>query len=336
MQQQSGWYPDPDGTPGRLRWWDGQEWSDLTTQASTPTTGPNPGTPTFAGEQFGGDDNADVLVGPGGSCRTRRVDWRFNLPRWSPGRGWQIGGPLLALMLVLALVAVMGGGRRSDGGELAKSVPDPASTAPPTPDVPPLARLCQANQPTTPPAPASPSAPAPTGPRLVDREAGISYLRAGAPWQPWDRIWTGGVLGVEYRAGYFFVTQHDVAGLNGDYLATVLSGSVPATAGDALHPDMKCVARQVAEDARMSFYPQPNTQQVREDKPVVVDGHPGYLITFHLSFDVPGYDAKGELASVLLVDVGTPDVAVLYQSIPDTHRQYDPLIDQVIASVRIP
>jgi uncharacterized RDD family membrane protein YckC len=23
-----GWYPDPDGTPGRLRWWDGERWTE--------------------------------------------------------------------------------------------------------------------------------------------------------------------------------------------------------------------------------------------------------------------------------------------------------------------
>ena len=23
-----GWYPDPEGTQGRFRWWDGQQWSD--------------------------------------------------------------------------------------------------------------------------------------------------------------------------------------------------------------------------------------------------------------------------------------------------------------------
>jgi len=34
------------------------------------------------------------------------------------------------------------------------------------------------------------------------------------------------------------------------------------------------------------------------------------------------------------IDVGRPNVAILYVSIPDTHRQYDYVIDQLLASVR--
>ena len=28
-----GWYPDPDGAPGIVRWWSGTAWSDVTTPA---------------------------------------------------------------------------------------------------------------------------------------------------------------------------------------------------------------------------------------------------------------------------------------------------------------
>ena len=28
-----GWYPDPDGAPGQVRWWSGSVWSDVTTPA---------------------------------------------------------------------------------------------------------------------------------------------------------------------------------------------------------------------------------------------------------------------------------------------------------------
>ena len=328
MDQQSGWYPDPDGTRDQLRWWDGVRWTDLTTSGPTPAGGQ-----ADSGPRPGSDE--EMLVGPGGVPLGERV--RVAVNRWwqaASGTG-RVAGAMVGLVLVL-VVGLLAWHillpANTVGDVAAGSTP---SAAPPTPirPVPPLAALCPAGQPTP---TGTPSAPAATGPRVNDTDTGISYARLGAPWKSWDQVWVGGVLGVRYRAGYFLVTQQGVGGGANDYYATVLSGSVPATVGDALHPDMSCVARQVAEDARRSFYPEPNSRQMLAARPVSVQGHSGYLVRFHLSFDAPGYDARGELAEILVLDVGTPRVAVLYVSIPDTHRQYDPVADQVVASVSVP
>jgi hypothetical protein len=37
---------------------------------------------------------------------------------------------------------------------------------------------------------------------------------------------------------------------------------------------------------------------------------------------------------VVLIDIGRPEAAILYVSIPGTHRQYDPVVDEVVNSVR--
>jgi hypothetical protein len=55
---------------------------------------------------------------------------------------------------------------------------------------------------------------------------------------------------------------------------------------------------------------------------------------FRLHFSEPGLIAKDELAAVALIDVGKPQAAVLYISIPGTHRQYDWVVDDVLNSVR--
>jgi hypothetical protein len=55
---------------------------------------------------------------------------------------------------------------------------------------------------------------------------------------------------------------------------------------------------------------------------------------FRLSFTEPTLKARSELAAVVLVDVGRPTAAVLYLSIPETHKRYEAVVDDVIASVR--
>lgn len=51
-----GWYPDPAGTPGRYRYWDGQAWSETTTTdpAATPPPGEAPTAAGGAGRSGGG------------------------------------------------------------------------------------------------------------------------------------------------------------------------------------------------------------------------------------------------------------------------------------------
>jgi hypothetical protein len=84
------WYPDPDGTPGRLRWWNGEAWSDVTTAAG----------PGIA-----------VLETPEAPARP---------PDAPPSRrrtGWAVGTAALALLvavLVTLLVAGPGGERVED------------------------------------------------------------------------------------------------------------------------------------------------------------------------------------------------------------------------------
>ena len=83
----------------------------------------------------------------------------------------------------------------------------------------------------------------------------------------------------------------------------------------------------------MLHYPGPNERKVMRDEDRTVDGHAAHLYEFQLSWDVPGYDATGERAALLLIDVGRPAPALLYISIPNTHAELYGVIDQVLDSV---
>jgi hypothetical protein len=248
---------------------------------------------------------------------------------WRDRRLWWFGGAAGAVLIV-GLVVVLA---MSLSGN-----PRPFAHRPEAPsDVrPPLARLCPAPTASPPagadPLPADP-APPPSGARTVDPEAGISYTAYGAPWQPWTAVWNAGTLEVPYKVGQHFVTEAAYDGFS-DYHASILSAAVPAADNDALALDIQCVGRQVAADVRAESYPQPNQADLLRDERTTLAGRPAWVTVFRLHFDRPGLRAKDELAGVACIDVGRPTAAILYISIPGTHRQLDWVVDDALASVR--
>ncbi|MFC6014827.1 hypothetical protein ACFP2T_01265 [Plantactinospora solaniradicis] len=259
---------------------------------------------------------------------------------------WFIGAA--AAVLVIGLVVVLGL-TVSDGVDPLWSRPEAAT------DVrPPLARKCPlprssasavpgsptpANPAPASPAPASPVVP-PTGPgqplsgeRTVDPDAGISYATYGAPWEPWRAVWNAGSLEVPYKVGQHFVTESAYDGRS-DYHASILSAAVPAAENDALTFDLECVGRQVADDVRAEYYPQPNRMESIRNERTTVGGLPAWVSVFRLHFSRPGLRATDELVAVACIDVGRSTAAVLYISVPGTHRELDWVVEHALASVR--
>ena len=293
-----GWYPDPDGEPGRERWWDGSRWTERTR------------------------DPADELSGYG--ARPPRQRTRLVL---------LAAAGVAVLALVGILVATRGG--NPAGPPAASAVPS-ATDVPERPDGGPTSTpvSCPTAPAATTPPSATPSPPAPRAPRVTDTRAGISYAGQAEPWRPWQDVWITDGLNARFATGYYIVTQRNTP--DGDYFATVLSGTVATRIADAPREETRCIAEQVAEDVRRAYYPQPNLRRTLDARTITVSGHRGYLIRYHLSFDVKGYTAKGEQVGVLVLNVGRPELAVLYISIPDTVRGFDYVIDQVFGSVRTP
>ena len=234
-----------------------------------------------------------------------------------------IAGAILAVGLVVILIV----GLSSEGNPFGGKPGAPADLRPP------LAQMCPA--PTVAPS-AGPTVrpkapPAVTGERTSDPEAGISYKKYGTPWVSWDTTWRAGTLEVPYRVGQHFVTENYSAG---SYHASILSAAVPAADNDAVTVDLKCVGRQVAADVRAEYYPQPNTAEPLRDEMTTLGGRPAWVSEFRLHFRAAGLTATDELSAVAVIDVGKTTAAVLYISIPGTHKQFDYVIDEVLKSVR--
>ncbi|WP_239077050.1 hypothetical protein [Actinocatenispora rupis] len=240
---------------------------------------------------------------------------------WFLGAAGTVLGVGLIVVLAMAITGSFGG-----GGGLPFGVHTQKQTGPP------LAQACP-----PPTATANPGykegPPAPPGPRTSDRTAGISYKQFSSPFQPWHEDWVGGQLKVHYRVGQAFVTEQYS---KGQYLASVLSGSVPATVNDGTILDLKCVGQQIVADVRESYYPQPNHMDKIEDKLTTIGGLNAWVSIFRLHFDdsKDGLKADNELVGVVTLDVGKPTAAVLYVSIPGTHKQYDWVVKDAINSIR--
>jgi hypothetical protein len=261
---------------------------------------------------FGGPDDDDDPI-----KRNKRI------MRWLLAGG--VAVIVVGLVVVLGLVMT---GRTPSGGIFDRRADGPSDTRPE------LAKRC-------PPPSDAPNRPdqgvpaPPPGPRTSDEEAGISYKAYGDPWSPWDASWIDrGELRVTYRVGQHFVTEPRYDGVS-DYQATILSGHVPAAVNDGLVLDLKCIGHQVAADVRLSFYPRNNTQEMLRDQETTLGGRPAWILKFRLHFATEGLKAKSELVSIAMIDVGRPEAAILYVSIPETHRQWDYVADEALDSVRM-
>jgi hypothetical protein len=141
-----GWYPDPDGAPGQVRWWSGTAWADVTTPAG----------PGVAVQR-------SLLLAPARPVTARPVAGRtVGAPDLSsapaPRTGWVVG--LSVLGLVIAVVAALFLGRPATP----EPVADPTITSP---------------------SPGGPTF-APGTVRIIDEDAGISYPYLGSSWYEWS------------------------------------------------------------------------------------------------------------------------------------------------------
>ena len=281
-----GWYPDPDGAPGLVRWWSGTGWSDVATPAgpgvavlTSPELAPRPAEPLFQPEPETTASN--------------------------PRTGWVIAISLLVLVAVVGAGLLVG---RSGSGEPSVAAPTAEPATPPA-------------GPTFPPGPV----------RIIDEAAGISYPYLGNGWYEWD-------LGDQWEttqiAGQYFTTQ-EVTPDATIFIAQCTSGPLVETYGWAGPETLQATTTTIADSVRANYYPRPNERRVMRDEARTVDGHAAHLIEFQLSWQVPGYDATGERAALLLVDVGRPAPALLYISIPNTHAELYGVIDQVLDAVEV-
>ncbi|MGA4668843.1 DUF2510 domain-containing protein [Propionibacteriaceae bacterium Y1923] len=306
---EAGWYPDPGGAEGRYRYWDGESWSSET--SATPGAASSPGgsgsassSSSAASGASGADPNAPIVVKVADPLDDEPV---------TEASGWQrVKGPFMiigialvtvvALIWALAQVGILGG---DDG---------PASN--PTEFCPPVG-------------PGNYSVdPHPNDGRVYG--GGLSYPRLGSPWSPPQ---------VDGRVPFGRDVQTQTITIEADYrpgqnwVASILVGEL--VDGDGFvspRAGMDMVSRCIVG----AFYGDSPVQREDVDaRSIVIDGREGYLLEMHLTFDIPGLEAKGETALIAIVATAGNSNSIYYASIPDNAAQYLPVARDLLDQLRV-
>lgn len=176
----AGWYPDPDGTPERLRYWDGQSWTDQVQPASGPAIPPGPqmmppSTPGHPGASGGttplGGGYPGYPGGPTGPGGTAVMPTAAPKTPWWP---WAAGAAVLLILAVIAGFFIFGNNR---------GTPPPVS---PPISVNPSASEEPVDPPSTEPTASEPTQPtdapstAPSGPPSTEPTAGVEAPQCAA------------------------------------------------------------------------------------------------------------------------------------------------------------
>ena len=78
----------------------------------------------------------------------------------------------------------------------------------------------------------------------------------------------------------------------------------------------------------------PVNSDVKVNQATTIDGHEGWLVESHLTFDIPGLKTKGELLIVAIVSAGERS-GLYYASIPDTTPELVEPARQVLTELKV-
>jgi hypothetical protein len=359
----SGWYPDPYGVPGLLRWWDGSTWTQYTHDQGAPAPGalenreppttvqhmaPQPTTvqPAVTGEGtppvqsttvqpatqqiMGGDDANGTRV-----LFLGEAAWNSPNAPAGPAEGERFGYYRSQRRRRIWLMSGLVGGVAVVLAVIALVINSmgqtpPANTAARTPTSPAAAS-------STAPAPASPS---PTvsatrpGSVVTDSTSGLSFAQLAAPWQP------GCPGGLNGQAFTWTAGESAAAGQinNGQttWYGVACAGTLPQQYGYNGVADLENVATNLVNTFDGTYYSAlPHSRNNIVSQPVSVSGHPGWEIKFLMTYTNPqGLAWNNELGAVVIADEGTGVApAVFYTSVPANLNENN--VDSLVSSLQL-
>ncbi|MBX6769603.1 MAG: hypothetical protein IRY90_21050, partial [Actinomadura rubrobrunea] len=167
--------------------------------------------------------------------------------------------------------------------------------------------------------------------QVADPHAGLSYPRLARPWQvptKQNRLavpgWSGQQILVTERTGGRI------------WYGQLLTGTLaPALRGAYDGPDsVKTVAGLAAKNNEAVYYQFPHKTAPLASQALPVGGRKGWLVASYLTYKRAGVRATGEVVATAVIDTGRPAPAVVFVSIPNTHRKLWPDVNQFLSGLK--
>ncbi|MFA1548508.1 hypothetical protein [Actinomadura chokoriensis] len=165
-----------------------------------------------------------------------------------------------------------------------------------------------------------------------DAHSGLAYPRFAAPWQvptKKNKLGTSGWSGQQ-----IMVTERLPQQL---WYGQLLTGTLHPSLLSAYEgpKSVKNVAALVAQGYEAQYYAFPHKAAPLASQALTVGGHQGWLIASYLTYQRDGVRATGEIVATGVIDTGRPTPAVVFASMPNTHKQRWPDLHEFLAHLKI-
>ncbi|MFB4306120.1 hypothetical protein [Actinomadura sp. GTD37] len=167
---------------------------------------------------------------------------------------------------------------------------------------------------------------------VTDAHSGLAYPRLAAPWQvptKKNKLGTAGWSGQQ-----ILVTERLPQQL---WYGQLLTGTLhPSLVSAYDGPEsVQNVAALVAQSQEAQYYAFPHKSAPLASQALTVDGHRGWLVASYLTYRRDGVRATGEVVATAVIDTGRKTPAVVFASMPNTHKQRWPDVNEFLAHLKI-
>ncbi len=304
----AGWYPDPAGVPGRYRYWDGSNWSTVTSE--------DPRRPAPAESRASGSTPSEP----------------FNHEPPNPPARWRrlalVLGVLAVAVSTVVAVAILIGNFRALGND---PIPGAATS--------PSELTSPARTPTATQTPSATPSPVP----LVRCPTGSPNQRARHPID--DRVYGGNLsfeaqptfepaaLEPRFSFAYDVLQQTRPVSQNPAWIAQLAVGQLRASDGfvhDARHT-VESFARCVVSGRMYGPYV-PTRGDIRSES-LSIDGRRGWLIESEITVDQPALALLGDHVIFIVVSDGK-DWGFFFGAVPIGNAQLDAVLASTVRELR--